>query len=160
MAKVFSNELKAILVMEDVSSPEAAVWQDKSFTVQQFSYDCRRDRNQQGEPYGATLPSFLDFTIRVSSGDSAREFFERMYEREPFPYSFLFNARFDAQRKMSEYEDAMVASGYIIDVLESYDNEPQPDGSSEQMLISARLLLCHLAYLGKENVLKLIINND
>ena len=151
MPAVLSNQLKAMLVLDDISEDGVTVWQDNCFTVQQFTYQCERRRNQSGVPYGPTLPAFLDFTVRVASGESGKVFYSRMNSREPFPYSFLFNASFNDMRRLANCEDSMVVKGYIIDVEEVFD---------EHMLIHGKLLLCNLAYLGQERTLKLIITND
>lgn len=149
---MFSNQLKAMLVTEDIlSQKDLSVSQSNAYTVQHFSYECRRDRTAAGEPFGPTLQSFMDFTIRVSSRESAKLFFERLYINQPFPYSFLFNATFNGVRKLSECEDAMVARGYIVSAREVFDS---------QMLLQVRILLSRIDYLGTENHLELQINQD
>lgn len=160
MARVLSNQLKAMLVMEDVSEQGVSVWQGNCFTVQHFAYECCRDRNVGGIPYGATLPFFLDFTVRVSSGNNGKLFFKRMGLDETFPYSFLFNAVFGENGRLGDSEDAMVATGYLTEVEERYAASSKEDGSDEQMLIQARLLVSKLSYLGREKILNLTITND
>ena len=157
---VFSNELKAMLVMEDISEQGASVLQGNCFTVQHFSYECRRGRDGNGMPYGATLTSYLDFTVKVLSANSGKLFFKRMSLDGTFPYSFLFNAVFNAGGRLSDSEDALVATGYLVDVEEFYGKVSSDDGADEQMLIHARLLLSNLAYLGRDKMLKLKITND
>lgn len=160
MAGTISNQLKALLVTENIAEQGINVWQQNSFTVQHFSYECQRRRNDSGVPYGPTLPAYLDFTVRVSSDNNGKVFFERMRINETFPYSFLFNASFNDMRRLSECEDAMVATGYIVDLEELFESAPASDGSAEQMLIRARLLISNLAYLGRERTLDLTITND
>ena len=160
MPRVLSNQLKALLVMNDITEEGVSVWQNNCFTVQHFSYNCNRQRNDLGIPYGPTLPSYLDFTVRIADNDSAKLFFERMGISSTFPYSFLFNANFSGQRRLSDCEDAMVAQGYLIELDEAYDNSADSDGAREQMLIRGRLLLSHIRYVGRENILKLIITHD
>lgn len=160
MARFISNMLKAMLVVEDISDPGVQVRIDNGFVVQHFSYECHRQRNDAGTPYGPTVPSYLDFIVKVASEDSGKVFFDRMQRNETFPYSFLFNASFNNIRRLSDCEDAMVATGYIVDMEESFESAPAEDGSSEQMLIHARLLISNLTYLGKERTMKLIITND
>ena len=159
MPSIFSNQLKALLITEDVSEQGVSVWQGNCHTVQHFTYECRRHRNDSGIPYGDTLPAYLNFTIRLADGESGKVFYERMLSHDPFPYSFLFNASFNDMRRLSDCEDAMVASGYIIDLEENYD-KPQEPGSGEQLLLKGKILLSNIAYLGRERVLKLIITND
>lgn len=160
MPVVLSNQLKALLVMEDVTEEGVNVWQNSSFTVQHFSYQCRYQRNDAGMPYGPTLPSFLDFTVKISSNESAQQLFERMSMSESFPYSFLFNASFNANRRLAECEDAMVVRGFLVELDEAYDDGNPDKGTQEQMLVRCRLLVCNIAYQGREDVLKLTITND
>ena len=159
MPSVFSNQIKALLITEDISEQGVSVWQSNCYTVQQFAYECCRKRNASGTPYGPTTPSYLDFSVRIASLDCGKVFFERMNASRSFPYSFLFNASFNDVHRLSEYEDAMVATGYIINLEEAYDR-PFEDGAQGQMLLKGRLLLCNIAYLGRDNVLKLMITTD
>lgn len=159
MPVVFSNQLKALLITEDITEQGVSVWQSNCYTVQHFSYECRRRRNESGVPYGPTTPSYLDFSVRIANAESGKVFFERMKTYQSFPYSFLFNASFNDMRKLSECEDAMVATGYIIDLEETYD-KPQEDGVQEQMLLRGKLLLCNIAYLGRDKKMKLTITQD
>ena len=151
MPVLLSNELKALLVLEDITEGGVSVWQNNCFTVQHFSYACERKRNAAGIPFGPTQPSYLYFTVRISSDESAKEFLERLASRDPYPYSFLFNASFSDKRRLAQCEDALVARAYLTDVEESFE---------EQMLIKGKLLLCNLSYLGQNDSLKLTITND
>ena len=160
MPAVLSNQLKAMLVLEDISEQGVSVLQDQSFTVQHFSYRFSRNRNATGMPYGPTLEPYMDFTVKIAAEDSAKQFLERMKAPKPFPFSFLFNASFNASRRLSGYEDAMVARGYIVDLDEVYDVVELPTGKQEQMLIKVRLLLSKLSYVGSSKVLNLKITND
>ena len=146
--------------MEDISEQDVNVSQNNGYTVQHFSYGFSRDSTSQGVPYGETSPSFLDFTVRIASGDSARVFFERMCIPDTFPYSFLFNASFNSVRRLSDCDDAMVATGYVVDVEETYENAAPGREDTRQMLVHVKLLVSNLAYLGREKVLKVTVTND
>lgn len=160
MPALFSNQLKALLVLDNITEEGVSVWQNNCFTVQHFSYACERERNQAGIPYGLTQTSYLNFTVKIATGDSGKLFFERLGTLETYPYSFLFNASFGDKRRMTECEDAMVATGYLVEVEEAFDEPKRKGGSQEQMLIKAKLLLSNLAYIGQENMLQLTITND
>ena len=77
-----------------------------------------------------------------------------------FPYSFLFNATFNASRRLSECQDAMVVTGYVVDVEETYESALSEDGEAEQMLINAKILMSNIKYLGRERNLQLTMTND
>ena len=160
MNRNFSNQLKAMLVLDDITEEGVTIWQDNSFTVQHYSYECRRDRNRFGIPFGDTLPAYLDFTVRVNGVDGGKVFYQRMQPYESFPFSFVFNASFNQMRRLSSCEDAMVATGYLVSLEETYESRPGKHGEAEQMLLHARLLLCNMAYLGRERIFRLTVNND
>ena len=147
----FSNQLKAILVLDNISESGVSVWQNNCFTVQQFSYSCERRRNASGVPYGPTQTSFLSFTVRLPGPDSAKVMLERMKSRETYPFSFLFNATFSEDNSLAECEDAMVATGYLVEAEQAYVG---------QMLFRGMILLSDISYLGKEKTLELNITND
>ena len=160
MNSLFSNQLKALLVMDDITEDGISIWQDNCFTVQHFCYECQRDRNSFGIPYGATVPAYLDFTVRIATGNDGKVLYQRMYQNASFPFSFLFNASFNELRRFSSCEDAMIATGYVIGLDESYSTRIGEEGQAEQMLLHVRLLLCNIAYLGRERILKLTVTND
>ena len=160
MPVLLSNQLKALLVVEDITEQGVNVWRDNCFVIQHFHYDCHRRRNDAGEPYGPTVPAYLSFTVRVTSDNNGKILFERMQSHDTFPYSFLFNATFNASRRLSECQDAMVVTGYVVDVEETYESALSEDGEAEQMLIHAKILMSNIKYLGRERYLQLTMTND
>lgn len=152
-----SDSLKAILVAKNITGLD--VYQAECFTVQHFSYTCRRRRNDAGLPYGSTLPAYLDFTVKVTSNDNGKELLGHMKQDEPFQYSFVFNASFDGDM-LDTYEDILLATGYIVDVDESYENFILTDGTVNQTLIHAKLMLCNLAYVGDDHPAYIKVTND
>lgn len=160
MPALFSNQLKALLVLDDITEDGVSVWQNNCFTVQHFSYACERERNQAGIPFGPTQTSYLNFTVKIATGESGKLFFERLGAIETYPFSFIFNASFGDNKRMTECEDAMVATGYLVEVEEAFDEPKRKNGSQEQMLIKGTLLISNLEYLGQEKPLQLMVTND
>lgn len=156
----------ALLVTDDITESGVSIYRDKCATVQHISYECRRRRNGAGFPFGSTLPSYLDFTIKVSPGNNGKVFFDRMQQDKTFPFSFLYNAEFQAESQgstnlvLSKYVAAMVATGYIVDAEESYENIQLGATSVDQMQIHVRLLLSKITYPGGDNPLYLTITQD
>lgn len=151
MPVVFSNQLKAILALDNLLEEGVSIWQNNCFTVQHFSYSCERRRNEAGVPYGFTQSSYLNFTVRLAQSDSAKALLERMSPRETYPFSFLFNATFGSNKRLSDYQDAMVVTGYLVQAEQAYE---------EQMLFKGKILLSKISYLGQKNTLDLTITND
>lgn len=153
------NEVKALLITEDITAKGTTVKQSNCFTVQHFSYDSSRRRNYSGSPFGSSLPAYLDFSVRVASGSNGRVFVSRMTKNQTYSFSFLFNAEFE-KNVLSKYDDAIVASGYIVDVEESCESVPKDSGREVQMQISVRLLLSKITYAGSNPALTLTITQD
>lgn len=157
MPERYSNYLKAILFPENFCEMSVGIMRNQCFTVQCFNYESKRRRGEDGRTaYHAEDATMLDFTIRINSPENGKLFLSHMKELEPHDYSFLFNATFKATDRIDNYEDAMVASGYIIDIEEVF-NSTRNEGQTEQMLMHVKLLLNNITFVGKQKNLVLSI---
>ncbi len=153
-----SNNIKATLILEDFSGMKQ-VAQEKCLTVQHFDYKCQRCRNEEGIPYGSTVSVILNCTIRTVN--NLQGFYDNLKSNNPFTYTFVFNAVFDPQKKLSDYEDAMIVVGHIIDIDETFDSSTKANGESDQIFCNIKLLLSSITYVGKSSNKKLsIITNQ
>lgn len=150
MLKNFSNQVKALLLAEDMTEL-AVVSQDNCMTVQHFDYRCCRSRNDSGIPYGPTVSVIMNISVKSLSNTGNKIFYERLKSNLQSPFTVIFNATFDDYRKLSYYEDAMIVSGYVVDVEEAFDSSLGTNGETEQMLLQASLLLCSITYVGKNS---------
>jgi len=140
MATLYSNELKAVVVMENFLENPLNVMKENCMTVQHFNYECEHKRNEAGEIYGAINPVMLEFTVRVNSPRQARAFYKELVSNEHSNYSFLFNVTYNENQRLSTYEDGMVVNGYIVHIEENYTTAAQQDGSNTQIELSVKLL--------------------
>ncbi len=143
-----SNNIKAILIPEDFSEM-ARVSQDKCLTLQHFDYKCQRCRNEEGIPYGSTVSVVLNCTIRTV--EDLHVYYDCLKKNVPQAFSFIFNATFDNQRSLYDYEDAMIADGYVIDIEEDFNSAMNEDGETEQILCNVKILLSNITYVGKSS---------
>lgn len=150
MLDLFSNQTKALLIAEDISEM-AVVAQQNCITLQHFDYSCFRNRNELGEPYGSTISAILQFSIKSMSGNICKFLYERMKDNSAYSYTFVFNATFDSQKHLAHYDDAMVASGYVVDVEEAFSTTFSTGADTEQMTMNVKLLLTSLVYIGKSS---------
>ena len=158
MADNYSNYLKAILFLGDISETNAGISRHNCFTVQHFDYKSKRYRSQDNKiNYHAEEPTVLDFTIRINTAETGKELFSQIKQQESFSYSFLFNATFNAMSSLENYEDALVAGGHIIDIEEEFGTETNKE-QQEQMLMHVKLLLNTITFIGKQRNLVLSIN--
>jgi hypothetical protein len=147
----YSDYLKAVLYPENFLEVGGKLEKRLCQTIQHFSYKCQRNRNDAGIPYGNTTPTELQFTVRLESPDDSKVFYQQMQSNELFDHTFIFNATFDENDRLKSYGDAMVVRGYVVDVKEDYDATVTKDGSVQQILIQATLLLSSITYVGKED---------
>lgn len=157
MPERYSNYLKAILFPENICEMSAGILRNQCFTVQHFNYESRRSRSEGGRTtYHAEEASVLDFTIRILTPESDKLLLSHMKEQQPHDYSFLFNATFKSTDRIESYEDALVTSGYIIDIEEVFKSVN--DGNqTDQMLMHVKLLLNGITFVGKQHNLELSI---
>lgn len=156
MATLYSNELKAVVVMENFLENPLNVMKENCMTVQHFNYECEHKRNEAGEIYGAINPVMLEFTVRVNSPRQARAFYKELVSNEHSNYSFLFNVKYNENQRLNTYEDGMVVDGYIVHIEENYTTAAQEDGSNTQIELSVKLLSRSVTYLGADNNYKSI----
>lgn len=142
------KELKALVVPENFLENHKIVLKDSCMTVQRFAYDCEHKRNEAGAVYGPTRPVILEFAIRVNSPLHAKPFFQALNANEHRCYSILFNALFDTNQRLSEYEDGMVVDGYVVGVKEEFASSPEADETDRQIQLSVTLLVRGVTYLG------------
>ena len=148
MAITLSDHLKALLYPANLLMEEGCrIPREKCFTVLKFDYECNRSQDRAGFPYGETNTTILNFTIRLMRPEEGKQFFQQMQQNEPGYYTFLFNAR-HTEQTVTDYEDAMMVRGFVIDVEDDYTTTPSMKGSTEQMLIHVKLLLAHITYVG------------
>jgi len=154
MAKV-SNQLKVVLFPGEITDMKMQVHQNQCLTIQEFSYCCERNRDEHGEPFGPTVSVIMQFTVRIVNVMDGKVFYERLNSLAPQPYTFLFNAAFNPVRQLTAYDDSMMVHGHIVDLSESYTNQPADGDTTNQVLISVQLLLSDITYQGNMSDLKL-----
>ncbi len=150
MAKLYSNELRAVIYPSNFQDNAAGVLRENCLTVQHFDYQCEHKRNESGEVYGATEPVVLKFTVRINSPHHARAFYQRLVLSGHYEYSLLFNVTFDPNQRLSDYEDGMIVDGYVVGVEERYTSQSRNAGSDKQMLLDVEILVRSTTYLGRE----------
>ena len=149
-----SNELRAVIVQDNFLDNPKNVMKEKCLVLQNFSYECERMRNNSSDVYGASKPVILKFTIRVNSPSHAKELYQRLALNGHNDFSILFNVTFDANQRLSDYEDGMVVNGYVVSVEENFSTGRNMTGEDEQILLNVRILTRSVTYLGRENHFK------
>lgn len=147
----YTTELKAVIIPENFLENPLNVLKENCLTVQHFEYLCEHKRNNSGALFGATQPVTLKFSVRVNSPHHAKEFYHRLIHNGHYSFSFLFNATFNSNQRLTEYDDGLVADGYVVGIEEKYKTEGNEQGVDEQMMLDVTLLVCSMTYLGREH---------
>lgn len=159
MAITLSNHLKATLYPANVLTEEKCrIPIDKCFTILHFNYECSRERDKTGFPFGDTTTTILEFTVRLLRPEDGKLFYQQMQRNEPGDFTFLFNVDMQNRQTVIGYEDGMVVGGYVVDVEDDYTTTPVSDGSTEQMLIKIKLLVANITYIGVNGNRSIIIS--
>lgn len=155
-----SNELKAVVTVEDILEMGMSTTQDKCMTVQRFNYNSQRKRDYSGAAYGLSDPVLLNFTIRVNSTAHTKPFYSHLADGDNFSLSFIFNAVFNSMKRITEYDDAMVVNGYVVNITEEFQGTTTTS-DDKRISLYVTILVRNITYLGKEsNKTITFINNN
>lgn len=145
--------IKGMMVTADMMNNKESVTAINSAALQYFHYECKRQRGDNGYPFGATLASCLDFVLKVSSSDTGRVFYENLSVNEPMVLSILFDSSFTGKKSLTDFQNALVVRGYVVDIDESFDKNPiRGDGRFNMMMLHIRLLMSELRYVGSPSM--------
>lgn len=157
-----SNYIKATLFFDDFS--EVKVKKEQGFTLQQFNYECSRKRNNMGMPYGPTRTTILRFLIKSLPDGYLKEIYKRLDENADSSFSIVFNATFrmdeNGENTLNDYDSALIITGFVISVDESYGEDPQTSkATANLMMTDVRFLTKSITYVGSDNYKKRLYIN-
>ena len=157
-----SNYIKATLFFDDFS--EVKVKKEQGFTLQQFNYECSRKRNNMGMPYGPTRTTILRFLIKSLPDGYLKEIYKRLDENADSSFSIVFNATFrmdeNGENTLNDYDSALIITGFVISVDESYGEDPQTSkATANLMMTDVGFLTKSITYVGSDNYRKRLYNN-
>lgn len=142
-----SNELKAIVVMADLREEADSITRDRCISVEHFDYCCSRNRDEKGYTYHASIPAMLNFSVRVNAADQVKQFYKKITSNTPGAISFLFNASFSDAKHLTDYADAMVAEGFVIDVQEDFRSAALFGQDDQQIIARVRMQVHSITYM-------------
>ncbi|HIX75027.1 MAG TPA: hypothetical protein H9977_08370 [Candidatus Parabacteroides intestinipullorum] len=157
-----SNYIKATLFFDDFS--EVKVKKEQGFTLQQFNYECSRKRNNMGMPYGPTRTTILRFLIKSLPDGYLKEIYKRLDENADSSFSIVFNATFrmdeNGENTLNDYDSALIITGFVISVDESYGEDPQTSkATANLMMTDVGFLTKSITYVGSDNYKKRLYIN-
>ena len=87
LAELAKSEMKDVVLKNRFQ-------QQQGYTVQQFSYACKKQRDEAGTTFGVSSGVVVDFTIRVMTNDQTL-FYDKLKDLGADHYSFVFNGTFE-----------------------------------------------------------------
>ena len=141
-----SNHTKAALFTENIIE-QHVLRRENPTVVQRLDYTLRRPRNDFGKPYGRMSGSELIVATLIGTNDT-REYYERLVSNDSQIFSIVFNATYDNNNFLTSYDSAMVVEGYVVDIVEHYDDDEAKEGN--QMSLEFSFLLTSITYIGEE----------
>lgn len=148
MSNSSSNELKAIVTLDNYLETPASVLRANCHTLSNLHYNSEYRRNDSNQVYGATDPVILDFSIRIGSSKKANIFYRILVEGSHYNYTFLYNVTFDGNDRISDHEGGMVVDAYVVKIKQEYTSQRTGHDSDEQIILHVKLLVRSITYLG------------
>lgn len=160
---------KAYLLTEDVrnaSIDDKGMYQlasNSCHLVQSMNYSMRRCRQENGTPYNTSNMVILEVTVQQSEHTSFQVFYNCLKESQSHIFSMLFDASLESGSKLKDYGSAMVFSGYVVDIEETFHGgltSLVPGATDELMQITVKIMLDHITYVGQTNDVNLTFYNN
>ena len=152
------QNLKAVLYPENFFEMPDNVLKTNSLNVTDYHYRCYRERDEFNNPYGPFLAANMILTVKAAALNDCTPFYKLMNDNRSHPFSIIFDPTFNAYQRMTNFKDGIVAEGYVVDVLESCENNDET--GDEQLEVRITLTLNKVSYLGMESLHELNITND
>lgn len=150
MNKLYSNELKAVLILENFLDTPGSVLRENCIMVSHIDYHCEYRRNDSNSVYGAVEPVILNFSIRIGSAKKANPFYRHLVENGHNMYTFLYNVTYDQNDHIDTYEDGMIVDAFVVKVDQEYTTQRTGRDSDEQIMLHVKLLVRSITYLGTD----------
>lgn len=150
MNKLYSNELKAVLILDNFQDAPGSVLRENCLMVSHLDYHCEYRRNGSNSVYGAVDPVILNFSIRIGSVKKADPFYRQLVENGHNAYTFLYNTTYDQNDRIDTYEDGMIVDGFVVKVAQEYTTQRTGRDSDEQIMLHVKLLVRSITYLGTD----------
>lgn len=155
MTEIFSNQLKAVLFLGDIKEL-TNLRQDDGYTIQNLDYQSFRSRDKLGQPYGLTNASLADITLRSISGEGDKKLYSILKERGCHAFSVLYNVKYTEEHLVDDYDIATVLNGYIVEIEEKFETGHK---KNQSMILSMKILLHDVEYIGNNTQRKLVVNS-
>ena len=147
--------MSTYLYAADLPNQLKSISIDKCFNIISYSFQCSRSLNDLGLPYGPTLPSILEFTLKAGKAEKLKPFYEQLSSPKTSTYNFLFDPTFRVigydsssnQLKLKTISDGMTVRGNLIDLVDVYSTNVNDEAN--QMMVTVKVLINEIVFFGE-----------
>lgn len=153
-----SNYLKAVLFTSDISQQHTKCSKENGYIIQYYNYHLGRTRDTFGFPYGPTLQTIFKAVVKLPSMEKCKVFYEQLQTSEQHTFSFVFNASYDENNCLKDWDNAMIVNAYVVGIDENYKSFDEG-----YVQIEIELLVSSIIYKGSDSssdrCLEIVKNN-
>lgn len=157
MSFVLSNHQKAVFLQGNILDDNVKFSQQDCLVAQRLDYNFERTCNSKGIPFGATINPVVEFSIRFMDDLKVKSFFSLINTMDVTEFSFVFGITFDANRKIGNYENAVVVRGYVVGIEQDYNYNVSSEGEFHKIL-NIKFLALDVTYAGSQSNKTLVIS--
>lgn len=141
---------KLYLFTDNLTSGYNFITEDRAFIVDRMNYQLSRKIHQEGLTYGPSEASILSMTLRLNANGKEKIFYEDLIDKDSHDFTMVFDPIFDSGNQLTDYRSIAILSGYVVEAEENYAcgliNDTEL--SKQQMLLTVKILLDHVRYVG------------
>ena len=146
-----TNSQRVLLYLADKTESKPAINNTNGLVIQRFGYESKREHHAEvGKTYHLEDATIIHFSIRVNKPADVKPLQDHMNQPDKYTYTFLFNPNFQSADTYT-YDDAMMVSGYIVDMEMEYVKQTTDEKIQEQILLHVKLLLNTITFFGENN---------
>ena len=152
-----ANFNRGVVIISDVIENGFDASQDwqMSATLESYRCDYAKPVNEAGEPFGATEPTTLDFSVRLHKGSHAKIIiYNLLHTYDNIRFTFLFDPTFNNRKKVTSYKDGIVVDGYVVNTRVEFRSAKDSLGRERQTILHVRLLLRSVIHISGMNAKK------
>ncbi|MCF0218974.1 MAG: hypothetical protein HUK14_04255 [Muribaculaceae bacterium] len=156
--KKSAQNLKATLILGDITERSTRASRDNSLTVLRYAMDCARVRQANGIPYERSETATISLTLKALDNDSCRVFYSWLVDKQRHTFSLLFNALYGPHKHLNTWDAGMVVDAYLVDIDEDFKSHHETPDEIQQIAITLKFILLKVRFLGENDEKQLDIS--
>lgn len=158
MTANLTNHRKTVLLIGNILDDNVRFGQEDCVVVQKFEYVFERTCNTNGIPTGTTINPVVEFSFKFMDDAKPKSLFKYLNSMELIEITFLFNVSYNDNRKISDYDNAIVMKGYVVEVEQDY-HYSGTNGEESQRIMKVKLLAADVTYVDDRSCKTLVLSD-